>query len=146
MVMLTDEKLEEFGILTRARKGEELTHEEMDRNISVALDAMVFNGVCHESLDEYPAILNAPTAAEGDNVLTPVTGYCAVRFPAELAGMQVAVSGNDGQKWVYSNEFADVETVEDGDVFFITPDSVLVFRASGEAYVTLTANDYGYGG
>ena len=33
-----------FGILTREAKGSELTHEEMDRNITIALDVKIFDG------------------------------------------------------------------------------------------------------
>lgn len=144
MLIMNDDKLDQFGVLTRAKKGWRLTHEELDKNIATAMDIMAFRELCNESYNEYPAILNAKTAVEGDNLVQPINGYCAIKFPAELAGMQVEAYIDDG-KWVYKNGFSEIENLGSSDVYFADPDSVLVFRASDEEHVTVSATSYGYG-
>ncbi len=103
MLVMTDEKLAQFGILTRAAKGDELTFEEMDNNISTSLDVIAFDIVSYNNLNEYPAILSAGVAIEGTNTVTPVNGYCAIKIPSELDGMNIDF---DSFGWIYTSDFS----------------------------------------
>ena len=128
MLMMTDEKLALFGIVTRAAKRSELTHDEMDKNVAAALDVLVFQGVSHDSIFEYPAILSANTAVVGINTAVPIIGYCAIKLPSELAGMTISVSGDNGYRWVYSDGFMSSTDVSDQQTFTASPNDILVFR------------------
>lgn len=141
MLILTDEKLSQFGIVTRASKGAELTFEEMDRNVVTALDVMKFDRLSCDGMDEYPAIINAQMAVEGENTVSPINGYCALRIPPELDGMDVnfGVYG-----WIYASDFS---TYTDGrGVVQALPDGILVFSSDADSTVTISTGGASEGG
>lgn len=142
MIILTGNRLAQFGIVTRASKGVELTHDEVDNNTVVALDALMFQEVSWDSVKEYPAIVNAKVApALGNTItLTPIDGYCAIKLRGSATIGYAQWVNADG--WVYKTDFSKVDTANIGELGYSIPiqntDEYLVIASSIPVDVTFT--------
>jgi len=131
-MLFNDEKFEEFGIITRASKGAELSHEEMDNNVRVGLDVMLFDDISWGSAKEYATILNAPILLDPATpvTVTPKNGYSAIKLDgASLAGQIVSMSPSPNDYWFYDVNMesrGDSQSPEVDDIYFVCSSTVLV--------------------
>jgi len=153
MTLFKDSDFAKYGLITRASKGAELTHQELDMNISIGLDIRMFDNIAEYGIVEYPSMIVAPTAPDAGNSITlsPVEGFCAVSLQgALLVGTNVQIVGNHNGCWLYRADYASIQNVigdptgnysigiEDGDEFLVissTTDIVLNFEANAGATI-----------
>ena len=93
-IIITDDDMHEYGILTRSKKGEELTINEMDNNIRSIVGMLSIAGVGDLSLEMYPSISSAPSPTVTNNddieITVPVkNGFCFISLANVYDGVSV---------------------------------------------------------
>lgn len=162
MALFKDSKFAEYGIVTRASKGAELTHDEMDNNVVTALDVMMFGDVAWKGTDEYPAIFNAGVAPTAGNTVTlnPINGYCAIKLQGSANVGNSAQFDNNLQGWIYRAYFSSTSdsvsngtvqeiVIQDGDEYLVISSSVPVdvsFAGSATAGIVQDIPPIPFGG
>jgi hypothetical protein len=82
---------QKFGLVTRADKGVELTHDELDKNLENVLHSVLLSDMFYSA--EIFAILNAPALSLATTTvsMTANNAYLAWSIPTELVGKVISV-------------------------------------------------------